>query len=347
MNNGKGFKSVFRLHLDAFYNDHRATHGTSVSLLEHLHTFDSYLFRIGFKGPYFLEEDYEKWIKTMPHNKPITVNRKTMAVRRFLTYMRSIGIECYIPKPMKPCDSDFVPYVFSHDEIRRIFEIADSLRINIRNRSTILMTLPVLLRILYSTGIRIGECLKIRNEDVDYVRHTINIDRNNTKNRCQRIVVMRPSLETTIKQYVGYRNRLPIDGISDPKSPLIVSGTGKTPSFASIQTWFVRILKLSGIPYKSDHQGPSIHCLRHTACVHAMYNLVKSGRDMYVALPILSAYMGHRDTRGTEHYIRLTQEIYPDVIKEISLMDLGFENIISQIIINHNNENDGQNKPIP
>ena len=100
MNETKEFKSVFKKQLTAFYHDHRATRGTSVSLLENLHIFDNYLVRIGFCKQYFKEEDYEAWIKTMPHNKPITINRKTMAVRKFLLYMCSLGIECYVPKPV-------------------------------------------------------------------------------------------------------------------------------------------------------------------------------------------------------------------------------------------------------
>lgn len=284
-------------------------------------------------------EDYEAWIKTMPHNKPITVNRKTMAVRKFLTYMCSMGIECYIPRPIKFVNSDFVPYIFSHDEIKRIFEVSDLLRINHRHKGTVLMAMPILLRILYSTGIRIGECLKIKNEDIDFERHIINLDRRNTKNKCQRLAVMRPSLESAIKQFLEYRNKLPVEGIADSKSPFIVTGLGKSPSPSSIQTWFVKILGLSGIPYKGDHQGPGVHCLRHSACVHAMSNMIKSGKDMYVALPILSAYMGHKSIEGTEHYIRLTQDMYPDIIKKDSLVISGLEYIVSQIVINQDDEN--------
>lgn len=338
MNKDKEFKSGSKMYLEAFYHDHRATRGTSISLFACLHAFDTYLFRIGFNKPYFLKEDYEAWLKTMPHNKPITINRKTMAVRKFFTYMCAMGIECYIPRPVKPGHSDFVPYIFSHDEIMHIIEVTDLLRINYRNKGTVLMAFPILLRILYSTGIRIGECIKIKNEDVDFKRHIINLDRRNTKNRCQRIAVMRPSLELDIKQYIEYRNKLPVEGISRPKSPLIVTGLGKSPSAASIQTWFVKTLKLSGVPYKGDHQGPGIHCLRHSACVHAMIKMVDSCRDIYIALPILSAYMGHKNVEGTECYIRLTQDMYPDIIKKDSLVISGLEYIVSQIVINQDDE---------
>ena len=34
-------------------------------------------------------------------------------------------------------------------------------------------------------------------------------------------------------------------------------------------------------------------------------------------LPYLSAYLGHVDFRGTQYYLRLTAELYPDMIRQI------------------------------
>ncbi|SFH36571.1 hypothetical protein SAMN05660649_04921 [Desulfotomaculum arcticum] len=31
-------------------------------------------------------------------------------------------------------------------------------------------------------------------------------------------------------------------------------------------------------------------------------------------LPYLAAYMGHSDFRGTQYYLRLTADLYPDII---------------------------------
>jgi hypothetical protein len=58
------------------------------------------------------------------------------------------------------------------------------------------------------------------------------------------------------------------------------------------------------------------HHTRHTFAVHSLYHMVKSGLDIYTAWPILSVLLGHHDIYATEHYVRLTLEIYPDLIKE-------------------------------
>jgi integrase/recombinase XerD len=37
------------------------------------------------------------------------------------------------------------------------------------------------------------------------------------------------------------------------------------------------------------------------------------GSDLAVMLPYLSAYMGHSDLRGTQYYLQLTADAYPQV----------------------------------
>lgn len=44
---------------------------------------------------------------------------------------------------------------------------------------------------------------------------------------------------------------------------------------------------------------------------------VRSGRDIYCLLPILSVFMGHKNLAGTEHYVRLTSEIFPELNMQI------------------------------
>ncbi len=40
---------------------------------------------------------------------------------------------------------------------------------------------------------------------------------------------------------------------------------------------------------------------------------------MNAVLPVLSAYLGHKDLSGTQDYLRLTVDMYPDIIKTVEL----------------------------
>lgn len=46
---------------------------------------------------------------------------------------------------------------------------------------------------------------------------------------------------------------------------------------------------------------------------------------MNAALPVLSTYLGHKNLSGTQDYLRLTADMYPDIVKT---MELRFGNIV-------------------
>lgn len=50
----------------------------------------------------------------------------------------------------------------------------------------------------------------------------------------------------------------------------------------------------------------------------AFKQMVDQGMDMYVALPVLSTYLGHKTIYATERYVRLTMEFYPYIGEKCS-----------------------------
>ena len=55
------------------------------------------------------------------------------------------------------------------------------------------------------------------------------------------------------------------------------------------------------------------HDTRHTFAVHCLNSWVRSGEDLTAALPVLSRYLGHAGIRGTQNYLQLTAQMYPDI----------------------------------
>ena len=39
--------------------------------------------------------------------------------------------------------------------------------------------------------------------------------------------------------------------------------------------------------------------------------------DLYCALPILSTYLGHKSYQATNNYVRLTEDIYPNLLEKV------------------------------
>jgi integrase len=72
------------------------------------------------------------------------------------------------------------------------------------------------------------------------------------------------------------------------------------------------------ISFLGKGKGPRLHDLRHTFCVHTLVKQVRDEIDLYVALPILSTYVGHSSVEATQRYVRLTAEAYPELIEKVS-----------------------------
>jgi len=62
--------------------------------------------------------------------------------------------------------------------------------------------------------------------------------------------------------------------------------------------------------------GPRVHSFRHGFAVKCLKKWVLEGNDLTVMLPYLSAYMSHSDFRATQYYLRLTSDIYPDIVRQ-------------------------------
>ncbi|HEY5587055.1 MAG TPA: hypothetical protein VIK78_21535 [Ruminiclostridium sp.] len=43
----------------------------------------------------------------------------------------------------------------------------------------------------------------------------------------------------------------------------------------------------------------------------------RSGLDLYYSLPILSNYLGHQSLEATDKYVRLTSEMYPELMQKV------------------------------
>lgn len=217
---------------------------------------------------------------------------------------------------------DFIPYVFTHQQMDMIFRECDRMTVTNSNMNSALFAMPALIRLLYSTGVRIGEALAIRNRDVDYALRRIIIRK--TKNQMQRMVPVNTSLENVLRQYENYRNRMPIKSLMDKESFFFVSTVGKPFTNSTAYSWFKKVLRQCGIPHTGKQQGPRVHDIRHTSAVHSFENMVKGGVDLYCALPILSTFLGHKTIKGTEKYVRMVQEVYPDII--------GMENPVTSFV---------------
>jgi integrase len=254
-----------------------------------------------------------KWRTTRVNDSNRTVYDKYSVISQFSRYMTHLGYPCYAPRLPKRNFGNYVPYVFTHEQMRCIFLACDSMIMPSSNMDSKLFAIPAVLRLLYSVGMRVSEAVSLMNNDVDFKHNRIVVRK--TKNQQQRLIPLNPSMLQVLCQYRDARNRLPLQDIDSPDGIFFISPSGKALNKGNVYMWFRKVLKKCGIPHVGKNHGPRVHDLRHTCAVHSLMNQVKTGYDIYNVLPVLSVFLGHKSLAGTERYVRLTQEMYPDIIK--------------------------------
>jgi site-specific recombinase XerD len=326
------YRSIMAPHIRSFVESKTRKGIKGEDIKWTLYELDRYLAEKDHKSSYIDRISYDSWYHATCGNKQVsTVYQKVSVMRRFLIYMGNMGLECYVPRLPRKHKSEYVPYIFTENEIKGLFAAADNLRVKEHHANSLMMVVPVLLRTLYSTAIRIGEAINLRNKDIDFEKHVIVLD--NTKNGRQRLAPLNESLEKVLRQYIRYRNMLPVEGVMAPESHLFVNGLGHKLSKRGIGRYFRKLLQEANIPYKGHEEGPSLHNLRHTACVHSLVRMHRQGRDIYCCLPILSTFMGHVKVMDTEHYLRLTQNMYPEIIQMDASVTAGLGNLIAKSLL--------------
>jgi integrase/recombinase XerD len=209
-----------------------------------------------------------------------------------------------VPKPLQP----FVPYVYSHEELRRLLSAVVA---NDNPRSAIdPTTFRLLLLMLYGAGLRISEALRLTLADVDLTTAVLHI--RESKFYKTRLVPIGPNLISLLTPYATTRRQ----NHATPGSPFFVSRRGVAVTRSSAENTFCRLRVRAGV-VRADgnprHQ-PRLHDLRTTFAVHRLVSWYRSGADLQRLLPQLSTYLGHINVQGTQRYLTLT----PELLREAS-----------------------------
>lgn len=271
---------------------------------KYLYRFDAYYFQNGYTGIRITKEMADGFIYN-PDERMSGWYVKERLLRDFATFLSNQSYsEIYIPIVQSaPPRSSFIPYIFMDDEIKRLFEAVDSWEdSSFTNRVQID---PVFFRLLYSTGLRLSEALNLTVEDFDDTVLTVY----HAKNNKDRLVPLHPNMAEKLKTYTEHMHRF-----SKKSYYLFPSTRGFNCCIdqSTIHRRFRQYLSRAGISLTGT--GPRIHDFRHNYAVKCLKKWVLNGNELTNLLPYLAAYMGHADFRETEYYLRLTADLYPDII---------------------------------
>ena len=230
----------------------------------------------------------------------------------FYRYAISRGFASCSPLPdndPKPPPSA-LPYVFSHEELRRLFDAIDISMMGALKLDA--QTFRTLLLLLYGAGLRGREARHLTLADVDLSAAVLTI--RNTKFFKSRLVPVGPQLSHVLKTYAAQRARRPLP---EGKESCFLANRDGSPLVARTSLGaFARLLRTAGIRRTDDkRQSPRLHSFRHSFAVHRLTSWYRQGADVQRLLPVLSTYLGHQDLSGTQVYLSMT----PELLQQASL----------------------------
>ena len=200
-------------------------------------------------------------------------------VNQVFNALRFLYVELYnrpfvigsLPRPRKPMK---LPVTLSQQEVLRILNAVG----NEKHK--------VILTLIYSAGLRVGEAVRLKITDIDSERGLIHV--RNAKGMKDRFTllseVMLPMLREFYRQY-------------KPKEYLFEGGPGRSHiAERSVQNVFARAVKEAGIS-----KEVSVHSLRHSFATH----LLESGTDVRYIQELL----GHSSSKTTEIYTHVSKRM--------------------------------------
>jgi integrase/recombinase XerD len=157
--------------------------------------------------------------------------------------------------------------------------------------------------LLYCTGIRFGEALRLHIGDVDTRSAVLFVKQ--FKGRA-RWVPFHRSLASELDCYLKARHSF-APALAD--DCLFVGANKKTLPIRTASQTLRTLFRKAGMKPMVGRVGPRPYDLRHAFAMHRLALWYRQGADLHARLPWLSAYMGHDNILGTQTYLSATPEL--------------------------------------
>ena len=236
------------------------------------------------KGNLVLEqlsrEDIEAFVESLQDRglKPTTVStrvRNVYAFVRFLILEYNLVSWELMERKIKLKLPDRLPRTIDAQHLDQLLAVIDSLR----DRALILL--------LLRTGVRIGELLNCKVDDVDVAEQKILIYQSD-KTCVGRAVYYSDDAYQALLAWLKVRDPL--------KQPLFYGRGAKALCYEAARSILQKYLKKAGL----QHIGYTLHCLRHTYATDLL--------NAKMPIECLRVLLGHSNLQITRHYARLSDK---------------------------------------
>jgi integrase/recombinase XerD len=235
---------------------------------------------------------------TAPSSVPATRYR---AVRGLARYMAGIDPETEIPPAglIRRPRSRRPPFIYTDEELLALLEQA---RLSIEQPLRA-ATMQTLIGLLASSGLRVGEALRLDRRDINWSDGVLHIRQ--SKFNKSRLVPLSPSVLEVLERYAQLRDR---ERPAVASESFLVSLRGTRVIHECVWKTFRALCDGAGVGASSSVR-PTIHDLRHRFAVRVLVGWYEQGVDVQPRLTWLSTYLGHRDPVSSYWYLSAAPEL--------------------------------------
>jgi integrase len=271
-----------------------------------------------FTGPIDLDKITPEMVRRfLDGNRPVTAEwfNKFSALNTFFRFAIARGYTTHNPLPRRKPKSprQFRPYIYSLEEVKRMIQVVDN-----RHRGCWHLeprTVRTLLLLLYGTGLRIGEAIRLQHRDVDFRERILTI--RETKFYKSRLVPVSSDLADALQDYFDRK----CTGTScTPQSPFLATYDGRPVTHLTAELAFKRIRYEAEVKRTDGfYYQPRLHDFRHTFAVRRLVTWYREGKNVQRLLPHLATYLGHVSIRETARYLTMTKELLDQASQRFEL----------------------------
>jgi integrase/recombinase XerD len=230
--------------------------------------------------------------------------RRLSAVRGFLSHLRASNPHVEVPPArLLAAAKGRRPYLYSSEQIADLLKAA----LTIRPRGSLRPhTYATLLGLMASTGIRVGEAIRLKIFDIELDANPSLLQIRESKFGKSRIVPVHPTTAEKLRRYVRIRTRLEYSKRSDA---FFVSERGGHLNYGCLVQWFIRTTRSMGMYPPDGRRTPTLHGLRHYFAIERLTSWCHEGACIQDLAPQLSVYLGHVKPQQSYWYFTATPEL--------------------------------------
>ncbi|MCL1921575.1 MAG: tyrosine-type recombinase/integrase [Kiritimatiellaeota bacterium] len=234
------------------------------------------------------------------------------AIRGFALYLRGMGfaVEDLPPGLLGRHAVRMRPYIYTDKEVEQLLTLAWNYPLSkacARRYALKPWTLHTLIGLLAATGMRLGEALNLRDDDVDWNEGVVRIK--DAKFLKSRLVPVHPTTLDKLRAYRARRERFFAEWGRRAQPCFFVTCRGKALRGRHACLDFHTLLRRAGLREPGAKRGPRLHDLRHRFAVATLLRWYESGKEVGNLMPVLATYLGHSGVSGTYWYLSNTPEL--------------------------------------